>query len=89
VGELGDDQLVLFGQEGGVVGDDAGGREELLAVPPVGQPWEVMRDPDRPLVLQELLIPGVPRHVRRQASLPVVAHGFEDGRAGEPAGHGI
>jgi hypothetical protein len=85
IAKLGHEHLVLLGQEGRVVGDDAGGREELLGVPPVGEPRQVMRDPDRPLVPRELLVPGVPRHVRRQAGPPVVAYGAENGHAGEPA----
>lgn len=78
VGELGDDGQVFPGEDGGVEGDDAGGREELLGVPPVGEPGGVVRHADGPLVLRELHVPRLRRHVRRVTRPPVVPHRPQD-----------
>jgi hypothetical protein len=84
VGELGDDGHVLPGEDGGVEGDDAGRREQLLGVPPVGEPGRVVRHAHGPLVLRHLHVPGVPGHVRGEPRPPVVAHRAKDGNPREP-----
>lgn len=57
LGELGGERLVFLGVYGGVPGLDAGAWEQSLGVPPVGQPREVVGDPDGGSVLRELHVP--------------------------------
>jgi hypothetical protein len=84
VGEAGDEFHVRRGHDGRVEGDDAGGREQLLGVPPVGEPGSVVRHAHGPLVLRHLHVPGLQGHVRGEPGPPEVAHGAQDGYAGKP-----
>jgi hypothetical protein len=79
--KLGDDGHVLLREDGGIEGDDTGRREELLGVPPVGEPRHVVGHANGPLVLWDLHVPSGPRYVGGVSRPPVVTHRAQDGYA--------